>query len=114
MNNSVNLNDTLITFKSWVDDLDRLKKRDLELQSEINEVRSWFSDTKSNRSVKTTITEVEIEQVRNELSEASITLEKKRWEYWKKLTAIENEIKDIGSVFKGGKDEDKKFWVKVR
>jgi hypothetical protein len=34
------LNDTIMTFKSKHEDLERLKKRDLDLQSEINEVRS--------------------------------------------------------------------------
>ena len=108
------LNDTMMSFKSRMDDLERLKKRDLDLQTEINETWSWFSDSKSSRSYKTTITDVDIENLRNELSESSITLEKKRREYWKRLTAIEQEIQEIGSVFKGGKDEDKKFWVKVR
>jgi hypothetical protein len=52
----------------------------MELQSEIMEVRSKFSDTKSMRSSKTTITEVEIENLRVQLSEASIKLEKKKKE----------------------------------
>ena len=59
------------------------------------EARSWFSDTKSQVSSKTTITEVDIENVRVQLSEASIALEKKQKENRKKLANIEKELQEL-------------------